>query len=108
MAKLTKTQTIAAVAEAADLSKAQAKAALDAVATLACQNAADGFTIPGLGKVSIRQTKAREMVMRFGPREGETVQVPAKPLVSSVGVRNFTASQKGRFFYGPKITEITL
>ena len=78
MAKLTKTQTIAAVAEAADLSKPQAKAALDAVANLACQNAADGFTIPGLGKVSIRQTKAREMVMRFGPREGETVQVPAK------------------------------
>ncbi len=29
MAKLTKTQTIAAVAEAADLSKAQAKAAMD-------------------------------------------------------------------------------
>ena len=78
MAKLTKTQTIAEVAEAADLSKPQAKAALDAVATLACQNAADGFTIPGLGKVSIRNTKAREMVMRFGPREGETVQVPAK------------------------------
>ena len=78
MAKLTKTQTIAAVAEAADLSKAQAKAALDAVATLACQHAADGFTIPSLGKVSIRNTKAREMVMRFGPREGETVQVPAK------------------------------
>ncbi len=78
MAKLTKTATIAAIAEAADISKAQAKATLEALANLAYNNAADGFTIPGLGKVSIRQTKAREMVMRFGPRTGETVQVPAK------------------------------
>ena len=78
MAKLTKTATIAAVAEAADISKGQAKTALEALADLAYKNAKDGFTIPGLGKVSIRQTKAREMVMRFGPREGETVQVPAK------------------------------
>ena len=65
MAKLTKTQTIAAVAEAADISKAQAKAALEAVASLAYDNAKDGFTIPGVGKVSVRQTKARKMVMRF-------------------------------------------
>ena len=78
MAKLTKTQTIAAVAEGADISKAQAKAAIDALVGLAHANARDGFTIPGLGKVSVRQTKAREMVMRFGPREGETIQVPAK------------------------------
>jgi len=78
MAKLTKTATIAAVAEGADISKAQAKAALETLANLAYKNAKDGFTIPGLGKVSIRQTKAREMVMRFGPREGETVKVPAK------------------------------
>ena len=35
MAKLTKTQTIAAVAEAADISKAQAKTALETVASLA-------------------------------------------------------------------------
>ena len=78
MAKLTKTATIAAIAEAADISKAQAKTALEALADLAYNNAKDGFTIPGLGKVSIRQTKAREMVMRFGPITGETVQVPAK------------------------------
>ena len=78
MAKLTKTATIAAIAEAADISKAQAKATLEALANLAYNNAADGFVIPGLGKVSIRQSKAREMVMRFGPRTGETVQVPAK------------------------------
>ena len=78
MAKLTKTQTIAAVAEAADISKAQAKAALEAVASLAYDNAKDGFTIPGVGRVSVRQTMARKMVMRFGPNEGKEIDVPAK------------------------------
>jgi len=78
MAKLTKTATIAAIADSADISKAQAKAALEALAGLAYKNAKDGFTIPGLGKVSIRQTKARKMIMRFGPRTGEEVDVPAK------------------------------
>ena len=78
MAKLTKTQTIAAVAEAADISKAQAKTALDTVASLAYDNAKDGFTIPGVGKVSVRQTKARKMVMRFPPNEGKEIDVPAK------------------------------
>ena len=78
MAKMTKTATIAAVAEAADISKAQAKAAMDEIANLAYANAKDGFVIPGIGKVSVRQTKARKMIMRFGPREGEEIDVPAK------------------------------
>ena len=78
MAKLTKTQTIAAVAEAADISKAQAKTALETIASLAYDNAKDGFTSPGIGKVSVRQTKARKMIMRFGPNEGKEIDVPAK------------------------------
>ena len=78
MAKMTKTATIAAVAEAADISKAQAKAAMDEIASLAYANAKDGFVIPGIGKVSVRQTKARKMIMRFGPREGEEITVAAK------------------------------
>ena len=78
MAKLTRTATIAAVAEAAEISKVQAKAAMEAIAALAYANAADGFVIPGIGKVSVRQTKARKMIMRFGPREGQEIDVPAK------------------------------
>ena len=66
MAKLTKSQITNEVAEGAEISKAQAKAALETIANLAYANAKDGFTIPGLGKVSVRQTKAREMVMQFG------------------------------------------
>ena len=78
MAKMTKTATIAAVAEAADISKIQAKAAMDEIASLAYANARDGFVIPGIGKVSVRQTKARTMVMAFGSRKGETIDVKAK------------------------------
>ena len=78
MAKLTRTATIAAVAEAAEISKVQAKAAMEAIASLAYANAADGFVIPGIGKVSVRQTKARTMVMAFGSRKGETIDVKAK------------------------------
>ena len=76
MAKMTKTATIAAVAEAADISKTQAKAAMDAIASLAYANANDGFVIPGIGKVSVRQTKARTMVMAFGPKKGAPVGAP--------------------------------
>ena len=78
MAKMTKTATIAAVEEAADISKAQAKAAMDEIATLAYANAKDGFVIPGIGKVAVRQTKARKMIMRFGPKEGQEIDVPAR------------------------------
>ena len=78
MAKLTKSQIISAVAEGADISKPQAKAVLETIASLAYANARDGFTLPGLGKVSVRQSKARDMVMAFGDRKGETIHVPAK------------------------------
>jgi DNA-binding protein HU-beta len=78
MAKLTKTQITNGIAEGASISKAQAKDVLETLASMVHANARDGFTIPGIGKVSVRQTAPREMVMRFGPREGETIQVPAK------------------------------
>jgi len=78
MAKMTRTATIAAVAEAADISKVQAKAAIEAIASLAYANANDGFVIPGIGKVSVRQTKARKMIMQFGERKGQEIDVPAK------------------------------
>ena len=78
MAKLTKTQIHNEVAEQAGISKKQATAALEALAGLAYANAEDGFTIPGIGKVTKRQTKERTMTMAFGPRQGETITVPAK------------------------------
>jgi len=79
MAKpMTKSQIIAAVAEKADISKAQAKDALDALAALAYEGAAEGFTIPGIGKLVKVNRAAR---MGRNPATGETIQIPAKTVL---------------------------
>jgi len=79
MAKpMTKSQIIAAVAEKADISKAQAKAALEGLAELAYAGAEDGFTIPGIGKLVKVNRKAR---MGRNPATGETIQIPAKTVL---------------------------
>jgi len=78
MAKLTKSQTIAAIAEQADISKAHAKAAVVALVGLAYANAKDGFTIPGLGKVFLRESKGRMMMMRFGEDAGKEKWIEPK------------------------------
>ncbi len=76
MAKpMTKSQIITAVGEKADISKAQAKDALEALAELAYEGAADGFTIPGIGKLVIVDRKAR---MGRNPATGESIQIAAK------------------------------
>jgi len=72
---MTKAQIIAAVAEKTDISKAQAKAALEALAELAYAGAADGFTIPGIGKLVVVDRAARK---GRNPATGEVIQIPAK------------------------------
>ena len=72
---LTKSQLVAALAERADLSKAQAKVALESIASLAAENAGDGFTLPGLGKLVVVDRKARQ---GRNPATGETILIPAK------------------------------
>src|SRR3954471_23566766 len=66
MAKsLTKSATIAKVAEMAgkslgtDLSKKQTTAVLDALVNLAYKEAKNKFTIPGVGKIELKNRKAR-------------------------------------------------
>jgi DNA-binding protein HU-beta len=79
MAKpMTKSQIIAAVAEKADISKSQAKDALEGLAELAYAGAADGFTIPGLGKLVKVDRAAR---MGRNPATGETIQIAAKTVL---------------------------
>jgi len=76
MAKpMTKAQIIAEVAEKTEISKAQAKATLEALAELAYAGAADGFTIPGIGKLIIVDRAARK---GRNPATGEEIQIPAK------------------------------
>lgn len=75
---MTKSQIIASVAEASGIDKKQATAALEALATLAYENAGDGFTIPGLGKLVKVDRAAR---MGRNPATGEAIQIPAKTVL---------------------------
>ena len=79
MAKaLTKSQTVAALAEKVCLTKGQAAQCLDALAALAYKNAKNSFTVPGLGKLVLVNRKAR---MGRNPATGEAIQIKAKRVV---------------------------
>jgi DNA-binding protein HU-beta len=74
----TKTQIIAGMADAADITKAQAKEALEALVDMAYKGAKDGFTIPGLGKIVKVRRKARK---GRNPATGEEIKIPAKTVL---------------------------
>ena len=75
---MTKTQTIAALAERSGLSKAQVAQLLEEVAKLAYVEARNGFTLPGIGKLVLVDRKAR---MGRNPATGEAIHIPAKTVV---------------------------
>ena len=75
MAKMTKSQITAEIAEAVGISKKQAGLALDTLVKLAYKGAKDGFMIPGLGKLVVLNRKAR---MGRNPATGEQIKIKAK------------------------------
>jgi DNA-binding protein HU-beta len=76
MAKpMTKSKIIAALAEKVDIPKKQSAAYLEALAQLAHKEAKNGFTIPGVGKLVVRNYKAR---MGRNPQTGEQMKIPAR------------------------------
>lgn len=77
MKSLTKNQIISKIAEEAEISKSQARAAIDAIADLSIRYAAadDGFTIPNFCKVQIKTQRERTMQ---DPRTREVLEIPAK------------------------------
>jgi DNA-binding protein HU-beta len=85
MAKsLTKSATIAKVTElagkalGAELSKKQVGAVIDALVGLAYKEAKNKFTLPGLGKLELKNRKAR---VGRNPKTGEPINIPAKRVV---------------------------
>jgi DNA-binding protein HU-beta len=74
----TKSQIIAKMAEDADISKVQAKAALESLIAQAYKGANDGFTIPGLGKLVKVRRKAR---MGRNPATGEQIEIAEKTVL---------------------------
>lgn len=73
---MTKTQLVAALAEAADLDKASANRTLEALTGIITNEVANGgaVTLPGLGKFACR---ARQERMVRNPSTGEQIHKPA-------------------------------
>ena len=74
----TKSEIIAGIAEATEITKKQATAALEALVTMAYKGAKDKFVIPGLGKLVLVNRKAR---IGRNPATGATIKIPAKKVV---------------------------
>ena len=74
----TKTEIIAELAETAGVEKKQAAEMLDALVKMAIREAADGFAIPGLGKLLKVERKART---GRNPATGAAIQIPAKTVL---------------------------
>ena len=82
MAKaLTKSQIAAAIADKAEVPKKKVVEILDDLAQLAYKNAKNTFTVPGLGKLVLANRPSRKMIMRFGPKTGQEITIPAKRVV---------------------------
>jgi DNA-binding protein HU-beta len=78
---MTKSEIAAHLAEKVGISKKQAVAFFQAQADLAYKQAKSTFVIPGIGKLKLAETAAREMVMQFGEKKGQVVKIPKKKKV---------------------------
>ncbi len=80
MAKMTKSQLLAELAEGTELSKKDVAALLDKMVELAYREVktAGQFVVPGIGKLVKVHRKARQ---GRNPATGETIQIPAKTVV---------------------------
>ena len=72
---MTKTETIRELSDRTGVDRKQVGAMLDELAKLSYEQARDGFTLPGLGKLVLVDRKAR---MGRNPATGEQIQIPAK------------------------------
>lgn len=78
---MTKSEVSRHLADKVGITKKQSDAYLEALAELAYSEAKNTFVVPGLGKLSLKESAAREATMPFGPRKGEKYMVPAKKKV---------------------------
>ena len=79
--RMTKSETLAHLAKKTELKKKDVALVLDELAKLAYKEAKNTFVLPGLGIVVLRHRPARKMVMAFGPKKGQEINVPAKKVV---------------------------
>jgi len=72
---MTKAQLISHLSQDTESTKKQVADLLDRLASLAYEEAKNGFTIPGIGKLVVVDRKAR---IGRNPATGETINIPAK------------------------------
>ena len=72
---MTKTETVRELSERSGVDRKQVNTVLEELAKLSYEQARDGFTIHGLGKLVLVDRKAR---MGRNPATGEQIQIPAK------------------------------
>ena len=76
MAKMmTKSATVAYLAQKANLSKKQIAEIFEETLNLATKEAKNGFVLPGFGKLVLANRKAR---IGRNPQTGEPIKIPAK------------------------------
>ena len=79
MAKaFSKSQIASTLADKVGITKKQANQFLEDLAQLAYKNAKNTFTLPGLGKLVLKNRAAR---LGRNPATGEQIQIPAKRVV---------------------------
>ncbi len=79
--RMSKSETLAYLADKTGLKKKEVASVLEELANLAYQEAKNTFQVPGLGMVMLHERPARKMVMRFGPKAGQEIEVPAKKVL---------------------------
>jgi len=72
---MTKTETVRELSDRTGCDRKQVGTVLEELAKLSYEQARDGFTIPGLGKLVLVDRKAR---VGRNPATGEQIQIPAK------------------------------
>ncbi len=75
---MSKSEIAAQLAEKVGISKKQASQFMQAQAELAYKQAKNTFVIPGIGKLVLAESPAREMMMRFGPDAGKMKKIPKR------------------------------
>lgn len=80
MAKMTKSQLLGALADAAGISKKQTVMLMDKMVSMAYSEVKKNgqFVVPGIGKLVKVQRKAR---MGRNPATGQEIKIPAKTVV---------------------------
>jgi DNA-binding protein HU-beta len=73
---MTKSEIAATLAEKVGITKKQVNQFFEAQADLAYKQAKNTFVIPGIGKLRVADRPARDMVMQFGPKKGQTINLP--------------------------------